>query len=135
MLNTCEKLEINGLLSYVSSGINSMSQVTHISKTWTMLHGCPVQDCGAKVMYDISSLKTHWAEKHEKMVVTFQCSACPFTSKRKRNVYRHYRQRHTSSQDVHDDSTQPVGHVNYQPNNGFIDPHPFTLKMLLDKCK
>ena len=109
------------------------SQFFLLDKAWTLGHGCPVQGCGVKAFYNLSCLKTHWAEKHRETVIAYQCSACLYTSKRKRNVYRHYHQRHNLN--GWDPNPQCVGDVVHQPNKGYVDPCPFTLEMLIAKYK
>ena len=132
---SCRNLSFSGLL--MSAGFNTMIQGKHSDHpahwSWVPGQGCPVQGCSAKIIRQSTHLKIHWAEKHEEIVAKYYCSACDFFSKRKSNVFQHFRQRHNLMKIM--SHSECIRKVEHQHNREFIDPYPLTLAMVLGKSK
>ncbi|XP_059147030.1 uncharacterized protein LOC131934882 isoform X12 [Physella acuta] len=96
---------------------------------WRPGLGCPVPGCSAKVIRQAIHLRIHWAEKHEEIVPKYHCSLCDVFSKRRSNLFQHFRQKHGN------DISQSVGNIEFQPNREFQDPYPLTLDDVFGKPK
>ncbi|CAG5116062.1 unnamed protein product [Candidula unifasciata] len=96
---------------------------------WQPGLGCPVPGCSANVIRQAIHLKIHWTEKHEEIVAKYHCSACLFYTKRKSNLFQHFRLKHGN------DISQAVGKVEYQHNREFQDPYPYTLDEVLGRLQ
>ncbi|GFO13605.1 hypothetical protein PoB_004011000 [Plakobranchus ocellatus] len=117
---------------FVFTGISTMqARIPGLGydRIWQRGYACPVQGCGLQSVRDVTDLKRHWREKHEEIIAKFHCSACSYVSKRKSNVFQHFRLRHNGN--MLGNSSESVGKVEYQHNKQFIDPYPLTLESVL----
>ncbi|XP_055898592.1 uncharacterized protein LOC106079054 isoform X7 [Biomphalaria glabrata] len=110
-----------------SGALRNMKPLTPVFGLWRPGMGCPVPGCSAKVIRQAIHLKIHWTEKHEKIVVKYHCSMCDVFSKRKSNLFQHYRQKHGG------DISQSVGNIEHHYNREFQDPYPLTLEAVMGK--
>ncbi|KAK0070226.1 hypothetical protein Bpfe_000209 [Biomphalaria pfeifferi] len=109
------------------SALRNRKPLTPLFGLWRPGMGCPVPGCSAKVIRQAIHLKIHWTEKHEKIVVKYHCSMCDVFSKRKSNLFQHYRQKHGG------DISQSVGNIEHHYNREFQDPYPLTLEAVMGK--
>lgn len=100
--------------------------VTYCSSTWMAGLGCPVQGCGARKIPTSTRLREHWTEKHEEIVPKYHCSRCEYASKRKSNLFMHFRKKHGGG-----DLSRCIGQIDFQHNREFEDPSPLTLEAVL----
>ena len=118
-----------GLIVTQSGTRNSSSGGSIVDPTlWRPGQACPVVACRkiAKCIGDSTKFKTHWLEKHEKMVAVYRCSLCNMHSKRKRDLDLHLRKKHCY--EYTDFST--IVSCTLCPNKNFVDPSPLSKKMV-----
>ncbi|GFO13607.1 Zinc finger protein 407 [Plakobranchus ocellatus] len=104
-----------------------------INNVWVPGQACTVKGCGARGIRLLSDLRRHWREKHEEIVPMFHCSACAYISKRKSNIFNHFRRQHRHRLQDTCSNEECIGETNYQHNQEFIDPYPLTLDIMLGK--
>lgn len=97
---------------------------------WWPGQSCPVPGCGALRIRTSTKLRQHWNEKHEDVVPKYHCSLCPYLTKRKTNLFMHFRSRHKEG-----DILSCIGKVNHQKNKQFLDPSPLTLDSVLGSLR
>ena len=98
---------------------------------WKPGQACPVVACQKllRKIRDATQFKTHWLEKHEKMVAIYQCSLCSTRLKRKADLYRHLRLKHGC---VGDAAFSFVVSCGLCPNQNFVDPAPLTQEIVFN---
>ena len=91
---------------------------------WKPGEACPVVACQKQLVAirDAYQFKRHWIERHERLVAVYKCSLCAYSSKRKRDLDRHFRIRHSGFTDIAASNLSCA----LRPNKSYVDPSPLT---------